>query len=246
MKRFIIYSRVSTKKQATLNQILRCQRYAESLAACEDEIIFFNEDDSTTRLSWEKRPKLKEMMDFVKKGDQVIVYSLDRIARKGTELAWLYQDKLIGNGVRVYSLMEPYIGPGQIHIHAFIAEMERDHISTKTKDALAEKQNRMEKVGHSWYGFTTDPNILNMNELARTYKKPYKLIPESSEYEACQLMIELHKEGLTYDEIADKLSAQGYKNRAGNPFHGMTVYRVLKRKEKYCIAHEEKLSLSCH
>lgn len=246
MRRLIIYSRVSTKKQATLNQIQKCQRYAKTIAKPEEEIIFFNENESTTRLPWQKRPKLAEMMEFVRKGDLVIVYSLDRIARKGTELAWLYQDKLIGNGVNVYSLMEPYIGPGQIHIHAYIAEMERDHISTKTKDALLEKQNCMEKVGQSWYGFMTDPNILNMNELARTYKKPYKLIPENSEYEACQLMIELQAKGLTYEEIALDLSSQGYKNRAGNPFHAMTVYRVLKRKDKYQLAHEEKLSFASH
>lgn len=244
--RLIIYSRVSTKKQVTLNQIQKCHRHALSIATLDDEIIFFDEDEKSTRLPWEKRPKLKEMIDFVRKGDTVIVYSLDRIARKGTELAWLYQDKLLGNGISVISLMEPYIGPGQIHIHAFIAEMERDHISEKTKDALQEKQNRMEKVGRSWFGFTTDPNILNMNELSRAYKKPYKLIPDESEYKACQMMIELKSKGHTYEEIADELSSQGYRNRAGNPFQKMTVYRVLRRKEKYNLSPVKSLDFAFH
>ncbi len=246
MRRLIIYSRVSTKKQATLNQIQKCHRYALSIAQPQDEIIFFDEEEKTTRLPWEKRTKLKEMMDFVRKGDTVIVYSLDRIARKGTELAWLYQDKLISKGINVISLMEPYIGPGQIHIHAFVAEMERDHISEKTKDALQEKQKRMEKVGHTWYGFTTDPNVLNMNELAKTYKKPYKLIPDQAEYKACQMMIELKSKGHTYEEIADHINFQGYRNRAGNPFQKMTVYRVLRRKEKYNQVQQEKLDFAFH
>lgn len=234
--KYIIYSRVSTKKQQTIAQVQKCIDYVNGVKQSGDEIIFFDEEDKTTRLPWQKRTKLKEMLDKIKPGDTLVVYSLDRIARKGTELSHIYVELLTEKGIKVISLLQPYVGTAQIYIHAFIAEMEREHISIKTKDALIEKQNRLEKVGTEWYGFKTDPNILNPNENARTHKKPYKLIPDNKEFEACTLMIRLQSEGYSYQQIAEKLSDLGYANRAGKPFQKMTVYRVLQRKERYNLA----------
>lgn len=231
--RYIIYTRVSTKKQTTLAQIQKCTDYVNAIKNADDPIIYFDEAEKTTRLEWKKREKLKQMMEFIRPGDTLVVYSLDRIAREGVELGYLYEKKLVSKGIKVVSLLQPYVGPAQIHIHAYVAEMEREHARVKTKDALKEKQNRFEKVGKEWFGFKTDPAILNMNENARTYKKPYKLIPDEKEYPAVLEMIKLYDEGLSYQKIADSLNSLGYTNRQNKPIQKMTVYRIMLRRERY-------------
>jgi len=236
--RYIIYARVSTNVQDTDTQLQECLDYVNKHKQDGDTVIQFNEPETSTRTPMEERVKLKEMLDFVKPNDTVIVYKLDRLARDGEELVYIYRSKLTKKNVKVVSLYEPHIDKANIHIYAFLAETERENVSIRTKSALKNKQNRMEKVGREWYGFKTDPNIIQLErKRARSYEKPYKLIPEEREYQASQLMIQWHSKGLSYQEIANELSSQGYTNRAGKPFQKMTVYRVLQRKERYNLAH---------
>lgn len=231
--RYIIYSRVSTKKQETESQRQRCLERAKSMMQDDDQLFYFDEAHRTSRLKWGERPKLKEMLDFVKKGDTIIVFSLDRIARKGTELSYIYEDLLIGEGINVISLKQGSMKPSMIHIHAFVAQEERESISYNTKEALLSKQDRMEKVGTLWYGFKTDPTVLNPRENDRTFGKPYKLIPDPVEYPICLMMIQMRQMSHTYEEIADYLNDNGYLNRSGKLWQRMSVYRIIKRSNRY-------------
>lgn len=232
--RYIIYARVSTNQQETDTQLQECIDYVESKKTAQDEVIMFNEPETSSRIPMEERLKLKEMINFVKSGDTLIIYKLDRLARDGEELVYIYRSKLIKKGIKVISLYEPHIDKANIHIYAFLAETERENIRIRTCSALKAKQNRMEKVGTEWYGFRADPNELQLSrDRARSYNKPFKLIPEQKEYQASLLMIEWHGKGLSYQEIANELNAQGYTNRVGKPLEKMTVYRVVQRKERY-------------
>lgn len=235
--RYIIYARVSTNMQDTDTQLQECINYVNKHKTDKDEVIHFNEPETSSRIPMDERVKLKEMLNFVKPGDMVVIYKLDRLARDGEELVYIYRSKLIKKGVNVISLYEPHIDKANIHIYAFLAETERENIRVRTKSALKNKQKRMEKVGREWYGFKANPNELQMHkERARSFGKPYKLIPEPKEFEACGLMVQWHKEGLSYQQIADELNAQGYANQSGKPLQKMTVYRVVQRKEMYSPA----------
>lgn len=231
--RYIIYSRVSTNLQETDTQIQECINYVKDNKKDDDEVIYFNEPETSSRIPLEKRVKLSEMLATVKTGDTVIVYKLDRLARDGEELVYIYRSKLTKKGIKVVSLYEPHIDKANIHIYAFLAETERENIKIRTKSALKAKQNRFEKVGTTWYGFKTDPNILQTRERARSFNKPYKLIPDEKQYQAALLMIDLHKRGLSYQQIADELNARGYANQTGKALQKMTVYRVIQRQEMY-------------
>lgn len=233
MRRWIIYYRVSGKKQETLHQLQLCEEKVRSIMQPGDEIFYFDEGQTTTRLPMDQRPKLKEMLDFVRKGDTVVVFSLDRLARKGSELSHIYDDLLISQGIKVISLKQGEMKPSMIHIWAFVAQEERDSISFNTTEALKAKQDRMEKVGRTWYGFKLDHSILNPRKDHKTYNQPYKLIPEPDEYRLCLEMIRLRDLFHTYEEIVDMINKRGHRTREGKPFSKMSVYRIIQRRERY-------------
>ena len=241
--RYIVFSRVSTHVQTVENQIKECFEYIASKKQPADEIVRFDEPETSSRIPMDERVKLKEMLEFVKKGDTLVIYKLDRLARDGEELVYIYRSKLIKKGVSVVSLYEPHIDNANIHIYAFLGETERNNIRIRTISGLKQKQAKMEKVGACWYGYTTDPNKLQLHKpKCHSHGKPYLLIPEEKEAQQVSLMVEWHREGLTYGQIASELETKGFRNRKGNPVHKSTVYRVLQRLEKQNPAPKAALS----
>jgi len=68
----------------------------------------------TDRLSGKdvNRPELKRMLEFVREGDQVIIHSMDRLARNLDDLRKIVKD-LTGRGVRVQFIKENLIFTGE-------------------------------------------------------------------------------------------------------------------------------------
>ena len=93
--RYVVFSRVSTKLQTVENQIRECLDYVESSKQDNDEIVRFDEPETSSRIPMDERVKLQEMLNFVKKGDTLVIYKLDRLARDGEELVYIYRSKLI-------------------------------------------------------------------------------------------------------------------------------------------------------
>lgn len=235
--RYIVFSRVSTKKQTVENQIRECLDYVDKNKHNEDEIIRFDEPETSSRIPMDEREKLQEMLNFVKRGDTLVIYKLDRLARDGEELVYIYRSKLIKKGIQVVSLYEPHIDNANIHIYAFLGETERNNIRLRTISGLKAKQAKMEKVGACWYGYQTDPTKIQQHKPdCHSFGKPYLLIPQECELKQVNLMVEWHRQGLSYGQIATLLETKGFRNRKGNPVQKMTVYRILKRLEKQCPA----------
>jgi len=233
--RYVIFSRVSTSMQTTENQIWECRNHVKTVMKEGDELVEFDEPETSTRLKPDARPVLKAMREFVKRGDTLIVYKMNRLARDSEEMIVIYNE-LLRKGVNVYSINEPKLDKTIICVFAMVAEMERESIRKTTQTGLRRKQAMMEKVGTTWFGYKTDETKLQQREKVRSTGKPYLLIPDDEEAEAVSLMCDLHQEGLSYGEIAQRLELAGHKNRKGNPIHKMTVYRVLLRQEKLCQA----------
>lgn len=241
--RYVIFSRVSTKLQTVENQIRECIDYVNSNKQADDEIIRFDEPETSSRIPMEERTKLQEMLNFVKKGDVLVIYKLDRLARDGEELVYIYRSKLIKKGIKVVSLYEPHIDNANIHIYAFLGETERNNIRIRTISGLKQKQSKMEKVGTCWYGYKTDPTKIQTHRTdCHSYGKPYLLIPEETEQEQVRVMQELFAQGYSYGQIVSELESKGFRNRKGNPVHKSTVYRVLQRLQKQCQAPTAALS----
>lgn len=231
--RYIIFSRVSSNQQLDESQLFMCREYVKNLRKEQDEIIEFNEPPTSTRLTIEERPVLKELLEFLKRGDNLVVFCLTRLARTGSEIVRIYEEQVTNKKVILHSLGQPKVDKNFIHIYAMMGEMARDTISNNTKAGLKSKQARMHKVGTCWYGYKTDPTRLQMERKNTfSYGKPYLLIPDSAEQQQVQLMHSLHSQGLSYGEIARELETRGYRNREGNPVQKMTIYRILKRSER--------------
>jgi len=233
LRRIIIYSRVSKHTQDTAAQVAGCLKYANEIKKSGDEIICFDEEEMTTRLPMEDRPKLMEMLEFVRKGDLLIIYSIDRLARTDDELIYIYKHCLIAKGIQVYCLTLPTLETQDIALHGWLSQRERTQISVRTKTKLRYKQDQMEKVGRVWYGFKLDEKVLQTREGTRTFGMPYKLIPEPDEYRLCLEMIRLRDLFHTYEEIADIINKKGHRTREGKPFAKMSVYRIIQRRDRY-------------
>lgn len=239
--RYVIFSRVSTSMQTTENQIWECRNYVNSVRKPQDEVIEFDEPETSTRLKPDKRPVLKAMREFVKKGDTLVVYKMNRLARDSEEMIVIYND-LLRKDVNVYSINEPKLDKSIICVFAMVAEMERESIRKTTITGLKRKQAMMEKVGTTWYGYKEDPSKLQEREEVRSSGKPYLLIPEEDEQSQVNLMVEMHRQGSSYGEIAYELKTRGFRNRKGNPVQKMTVYRVLQRLK---TQHPAPTGLAC-
>jgi len=243
--RYVIFTRVSDIKQTTLNQTWECKKHLSAIQKQEDEVIEFNEPETSTRLKPAKRPILMAMLKFVQKGDTLVVYKMNRLARDSEEMVVIYND-LLRKGVIVYSIQEPKLDKSIIHVFAMVAEMERESIRTTTISGLKRKQANMEKVGTAWYGYSTDKTKLQERPQVRSTGKPYLLVPKTSEQEQIEIMINMHQSGCSYGEIVQTLAEKGYKNRAGNPVQKMTVYRILKRLGKLRLTPKAILASLSH
>lgn len=232
MTRFIMFTRVSSKFQLVENQKADCMFYIRQHFKPGDQLIEFEEPETSSRIPFKKRPVVQEMMSFVQEGDVLVMYKLDRLARNGVELVTAYEELTEKIGVKVHSIQEPYVDSKYVHLSAWIAMTERENISARTASTLRRKQADFEKVGQVWYGYKLDPTRLNPVERTKTYKKPYKLLPDAYEQEVISIMKTLRSQGYSYQMIIDELDSLGHKTREGKKYSKMSVSRILQREER--------------
>lgn len=123
------YARVSTNDQNLDMQLDALQSYG-----CES---IFEEKMTGTRLD---RPQLSEMLKYLREGDTVVVYKLDRLGRSTKQLIELVED-LQDRGIEFVSLRDSIdtksaIGKAMFRMLAVLAEMERDLIVERTQAGL--------------------------------------------------------------------------------------------------------------
>jgi DNA invertase Pin-like site-specific DNA recombinase len=90
-----------------------------------------------------ERAKLEEMLRFVRKGDTVLVHSMDRLARNLSDLRRLVQD-LTARGVRVEFLHEHLVFTGEdspmatlmLSVMGAVAEFERALIRERQREGI--------------------------------------------------------------------------------------------------------------
>lgn len=135
------YIRVSTDKQCTENQRFEIEKYCRINNVTVD--LWVEETVSGTK-NVEGR-KLGNMLKRMKKGDVLICAELSRLGRN-LMLIMSILNKCIEKGMLVWSIKDNYkLGDDiQSKILAFafglVAEIERDLISQRTREALARKK----------------------------------------------------------------------------------------------------------
>ena len=131
------YVRVSTDRQVTDNQRFEIERYCKKNNIKIDEWI----EETISGTKEPKKRKLGNLLDNVTKGDLIICSEISRLGRKLFMIMMILQT-LLEKGVKVWTIKDNYrLGDDiQSKILAFAfgiaAEIERDMISQRTKEAL--------------------------------------------------------------------------------------------------------------
>ncbi len=136
------YARVSTREE---RQVLDRQLDALKAAGCER--IF---DDRGSGASAD-RPGLRACLDYLRKGDVLVVLDLDRLGRLAGELIRLV-DELEARSVGFRALNADFdtttpMGRAFLQIQAAFAEMERNVIRQRVKEGIAAARARGRKGG---------------------------------------------------------------------------------------------------
>jgi DNA invertase Pin-like site-specific DNA recombinase len=134
------YARVSTGEQSLDMQIDALEE-----AGCEK---VFTDQVSGTK---EERPGIEEAIEYMREGDTLVVWKLDRLGRSLTDLV----EKVTGlreRGMEFESLQEQIDttsagGRFQFHVFSALAQFERDLISERTKAGLRAARARGKNGG---------------------------------------------------------------------------------------------------
>ena len=124
------YIRVSTQEQNTIRQ----EVLMESLGV--DEVYIDRMSGKNTN-----RPELQKMMEYVRRGDTVIVESISRFARNTRDLLELVE-RLTAKGVEFVSKKEAIdtttpTGKFMLTIFGAVAELEREYILQRQREGIA-------------------------------------------------------------------------------------------------------------
>ena len=124
------YIRVSTQEQNTMRQ----EALMEALGV--DEVYIDRMSGKNTN-----RPELQKMMEYVRKGDAVIVESISRFARNTRDLLELVE-QLTAKGVEFVSKKEAIdtttpTGKFMLTVFGAVAELEREYILQRQREGIA-------------------------------------------------------------------------------------------------------------
>lgn len=139
------YARVSTAEQ-----ILDLQLDA----LLKEEILQKNIYTDKVSSTKEERKSLSKLLNYVREGDTIVVWKLDRLARSLIHFTKIMTE-LEKKGVKFKSITEPFIDTTDksshsefiINIFAALAQLERDIIIERTKAGLESARRRGRVLG---------------------------------------------------------------------------------------------------
>lgn len=144
----IAYLRVSTGKQNPENQREEIKRFAEEKNMEIDQWVI---ETASGKLAPRKR-KLGRILGRMKKGDTLIVSEISRLSRSLTEIMTI-MGQCLEKEISIYTTKERYTFDNSINskvlcfAFGLVAEIERNLISMRTKEALAVKKAEGVRLG---------------------------------------------------------------------------------------------------
>jgi DNA invertase Pin-like site-specific DNA recombinase len=223
MKQFVVYTRVSTKRQGDSGLGLEAQErdidlYLTNYADVPHEVIgTFCDVESGTKHT---RQEMDKAIDLVRQtGATLLVAKLDRLSRSVAFIATLMEDKRID--LIVASM--PSADKFQLHIYAALAQQEREFISTRTKAALQAAKARGTKLGGA------RPNQQARHDAVKA------LALENANRVAPIIMDQIHG-GKTYLYIAGQLNGLSVPTARGGLWYAGTVRNYHKMLQNTQVA----------
>lgn len=144
------YLRISTNKQDALNQRLEILEYARQRNIHVDEFVEITISSKQTT----KQRRIDEVMEKIQSADTLIVSELSRLGRSVAEVTTLINE-LVRRKIRVIAIKQgvdlrqeqDMASKITITIFSLLAELERDLISLRTKEALWAKKQQGVMLG---------------------------------------------------------------------------------------------------
>jgi len=219
------YIRVSTEEQAREGISLEAQedkvkKYAD-LHSLELIDVISDEGKSGKDLN---REGIQKVITLCKDRsiDHLIVYKMDRLTRRLLDLLTLIEEVFKPNKVQFHSITEKIDtataqGKFFLAIMGAMAQMERDLISERTREALRYKISKGEFVGTPPLGFEAlEKELKKNNDELGVVEEVFKL-------RKCR-----GKNRLSLRQIAKRLNKEGFGSKRGAKFYHGTVSYILR------------------
>jgi len=215
---YVVYYRVSTKKQGQSGLGLEAQRtIVENYLKNNTVINEFTEIETGKSAN---RPQLNKALQACKENNATLVVAkLDRLARN-----LHFVTTLQAANVDFVCCDMPTANKLTVHIIAAIAENEASLISQRTKAALAEKKKQGIKLGNP------QNNGLTSNSIAKgmNIRQQNAMFNERNK-QAGTLILSLRNNGAKWAEIVSQLNGNGFRTRRNCSFDITTVKRLYFR-----------------
>jgi DNA invertase Pin-like site-specific DNA recombinase len=235
MPNAIIYCRVSTDEQAKSGlgldaQLTTCQAAATRLGLSVASV--YTDDGLSGSLAPEDRPGLLEALGSLKKGDSLLVYRRDRLARGKNYIIGQIEWAVEKCKARIISATEEATNGDEDDPTAQIsrdfadlmARSERLLTIMRTKAALQAKARRKERTGALRYGWdlATEGVRSQKNGLVTT------MLPNPKEQTVISHMLKWRAAGESLRAIARKLNKAGVPSKNGAGWSHVTVNSTLR------------------
>lgn len=230
MTNYVTYFRVSTQKQGASGLGLDAQRETVSRFVASNDGAIIGEFTEVESGKNSEREELEKAIALARaKGATLLVAKLDRLSR---DVKFIFE--LRESGAKFIACDLPEFNTLTLGIFAAFAQYEREIISARTKDGLAQAKKRGVKLGNaqtrkdeSGVGWMA-PEITAKG--IATIKANAAGAKENRQ--ATELIASYRKEGKTFAQIAEKLNALHFKTRKKKEFKPMTVKRLYDRSQQ--------------
>ena len=219
----IIYARFSPRPNAEESESIEtqldyCRKY------CEEHGLEVGAEYSDRALSGEDedRPGLWAAVDALRRGNVLVVYRLDRLARS-VYLSEYIRRQVEKRKARIEAVQGGGNGdtPEEVFIRQVLqaeAEYSRKVTAARTRYAMLRHQAAGRRMGSRVpYGWKQDP------------ANRARMVEDEGEQEVIRRIVSLRQEGLTLRGIVAVLQAEGLGVRDRGTWHHTTRQKVLKR-----------------
>lgn len=223
LTKYVVYFRVSTKKQGESGLGLEAQRaYIDHFYKGKNILAEFTDIRSGKTIK--KRPELLKAIAICKKEQATLVVAkVDRLSRNTEHALHIY--KLLGE--RLESCDIPNLDKFTLTLFMAIADRERELISIRTKMAVEARRIREGE----WRVSGPNEKKAEAAQLGGLIAKEMALDNENNQRAIAYIKL-MRAAGNTYQTIADNLTAAKFKTASGGEdliYYPAQVWRLYKR-----------------
>jgi len=216
--KYVVYYRVSTKKQGLSGLGLEAQRTIVENYIKHNKVIAEYTEIETGKSA--NRPQLNRALECCKTNNATLVVAkVDRLARN-----LHFITSLQAANVDFICCDMPTANRLTIHIIAAIAENEAQLISQRTKAALAEKKKQGVKLGNPHNNGLTEKSIAKGMNIRQENARN-----SDRNKQAGTLILSMRNNGAKWSEIVSQLNANGFRTRRECNFDITAVKRLYFR-----------------